>query len=332
MNSIISCASQTHKKDKPNQDFCITFENSSLNIKGVIVSDGIGSHAFSEISSRFCTERLKEKLQTLEKLPIDFKTLFYDIKKELEEFVINELSKDDLNKTSLGTTLICAVETLEEYQIAYVGNGSIWQISGNFNHFGKAIALPWNSINLLNPHTIEQKGKSVLYKYISIAEVSTIPSIIKLSKNEDAFGDIIIITSDGIYTSDEAKIGKDDNGVIWEMGEDTMIELYKTLDIFFSNNPIEANNNDLEFELNRYLTLLRERDIMDDDTTLGLIISPKTIEYQQNEWNVKSQKEQNDIDNSINSVSPIEEKNNQFEEKIISENVNDETNTDSKIC
>lgn len=332
MNSIISCASQTHKRDKPNQDFCIAFDNSNLKIKGVIVSDGIGSHAFSEISSRFCAERAKEKLQTLENLPIDFKTIFFEIKKELEEFVINELTKDDLNKTTLGTTLICAVETLDEYQIAYVGNGSIWQISGNFNHFGKAIALPWNSINLLNPHTIEQKGKSVLYKYISIADVSTIPSIIKLSKNEDAFGDIIIITSDGVYTSDEAKIGKDDNGVIWEMGEDTMIELYKTLDIFFSDNPSEATNVDLEFELNKYLTLLRHRDIMDDDTTLGVIISQKAIDYQQNKWLDKSQKEKTEFSKTTDSDSLVEDKTTLFEEDIIPENVNDETNTDTKIC
>lgn len=312
MNSIISCASQTHKKDKPNQDFCITFENSNLNIKGVIVSDGIGSHAFSEISSRFCVEKTKEKLESLEKLPIDFKTLFHEIKTELIEYTSIELSNDDLNKTKLGTTLICAVELQEEYQIAYVGNGSIWQISGNFNHFGKAIALPWNSINLLNPHTIEQKGKSVLYKYISIADVSTIPSIIKLSKNEDAFGDIIIITSDGVYTSDEAKIGKDDNGVIWEMGEDTMIELYKTLDLFFSNNPIEVNNADLEFELNKYLTLLRERDIMDDDTTLGIIISPKTIEFQQNKW-IDSQNQKGQLSKTKKTDSLIEDKTAPFE-------------------
>lgn len=312
MNSIISCASQTHKKDKPNQDFCITFDNSNLNIKGVIVSDGIGSHAFSEISSRFCVERAKEKLESLEKLPIDFKTLFHEIKIELIEYTSIELSDDDLNKTKLGTTLICAVELQEEYQIAYVGNGSIWQISGNFNHFGKAIALPWNSINLLNPHTFEQKGKSVLYKYISIADVSTIPSIIKLSKNEDAFGDIIIITSDGVYTSDEAKIGKDDNGVIWEMGEDTMIELYKTLDLFFSNNPIEVNNADLEFELNKYLTLLRERDIMDDDTTLGIIISPKTIEFQQNKW-IDTQNQKGQLSKTKKTDSLIEDKTAPFE-------------------
>ena len=30
------------------------------------------------------------------------------------------------------------------------------------------------------------------------------------------------------HSNDEAKIGKDNKGVIWEMGEETMIELYKS--------------------------------------------------------------------------------------------------------
>lgn len=284
MNSIISCASQTHKKDKPNQDYCTSFTNSKLGIKGVIVADGLGSHLRSEISSKFCAEKLKEKLETAEKLEINYRDFFAEVKTELEKFAEAELNAEDKANTILGTTLICAVEFDSEYQIAYVGNGSIWQISGNFNHFSPSRSLPWNSINLLNPHNREENGESKMFKYLSTADVSTIPSEIKLSKNEDSYGDIIVIASDGVYSNDEAKIGKDSKGIIWEMGEDTMIELYKALNALFLNNPREITERDLHFELDKYLALLRECDFMDDDTTLGLIISNRTIQYQQQRW------------------------------------------------
>lgn len=284
MNSIISCASQTHKKNKPNQDYCTSFTNPKLGIKGVIVADGLGSHLRSEISSKFCAERLKEKLETVDSPQINYKKLFAEVKTELKIFADTELNAEEKASTILGTTLICAVELDSEYQIAYVGNGSVWQISGNFNHFSASRSLPWNSINLLNPHNREENGESKMFKYISTADVSTIPSEIKLSKNEDAYGDIIVIATDGVYSNDEAKIGTDSKGIIWEMGEDTMIELYKALNALFMNNPSEISESDLHFELEKYLTLLRERDFMDDDTTLGMVISNRTIQYQQQCW------------------------------------------------
>jgi len=287
--SIISCASQTHKKDKPNQDFCVCFENNRHGFKGVIVADGLGSHYKSELSSKYCVEKLKEKLELIEILPIRFKDIFAEVKKELENFAERELSNEDRSKTSLGTTLICAVEFPDEYQIAYVGNGSIWQISGNFNHFNSSRSLPWNSINLLNPHNREEDGQSKMFKYLSIADVSTIPSEIRLSKNEDTYGDIIVICTDGVYTSDEAKMGPDSKGVLWVMGEETMIKLYKALNGLFINSPDKITESNLQLELENYLTLLKEADIMDDDTTLGVIISEKTIHYQQQCWEKREQ-------------------------------------------
>ena len=288
MSSVISCASQTHKKEKPNQDYCVLFENKKIVIKGVIVADGLGSHSRSEISSKFCSERLKEKMEGIDKLPINYKELFFEVKTELDVYAGTELSSEEKASTSLGTTLICAVELESEYQIAYVGNGSILQVSGNFNHFSANRSLPWNSINLLNPHNREELGMSAMYKYISTADnVSTIPSVVTLSKNEDAYGDIIVIASDGVYSNDEAKMGPDNKGVVWVMGEDTMIELYKALDTLFLSNPSEIKEEDLKFVLDKYLNLLRQRDIMDDDTTLGVIVSNQTIQYQQKRWENK---------------------------------------------
>jgi len=282
MKSLVTCATQTHKSTC-NQDFCGTVTNEKAIFKGVIVADGIGSHSRSELSSKFCAEKLKEKLEfVVKKEDIDFELFFSQIKEDLKSYSNSELSESELKNNPFGTTLICAIELDKEYQIAYVGNGSIWQISGNFNHFGANRYLPWNSINLLNPHTIEVEGKSALFKFLSIDEnVSCKPTVITISKNEDSFGDIIIITSDGVFTNDEVRIGKDDNDVIWIMGEESIKLLYDKLSVLFDHDLTNIEEIDLQGNINEYLSELKERKIMHDDTTLGIIISPQVLKYQQ---------------------------------------------------
>jgi len=282
MKTIISCASQTHKSTS-NQDFCGIVINEVANFKGVIVADGIGSHLKSELSSKFCTKLLIEKLKHVISFDnADFDAFYDSIKDELKVYSKKELTEDELKNNPFGTTLICAIELENEYFFAYVGNGSIWHISGNFNHFGENRYLPWNVNNLLTPHTVEEDGKSALYKYISICDtVACKPSIIRVSKSEDFFGDIIIITTDGVFTNDEVKIGKDDNDVIWIMGEESMSILFKKLSTLFNNAPQYINEPDVQLMLNHYLSELKEKKIMHDDTTIGVIISPKVLQYQQ---------------------------------------------------
>lgn len=281
MNSLITCVSQTNKSTC-NQDFCGVIFNEKANFKGVIVSDGISSHPRSELSSKFCTNQLITKLEKVNtKDDVDFNLFFAEIKSELKLYAKTVLSDAELINNNFGTTLICVLEFEDEYFFAYIGNGSIWHISGNFNHFGKNRYLPWNSNNILNPHTIDQEGISALYKFISINDfVSCRPTIVKISKDEELYGNVILITTDGVFTNDEAKIGKDDNGIIWIMGEESMTLFYEKLNAFFKINYIENLENKLQEALDEYLSELRQRNIMHDDTTLGIIISTQSLNYQ----------------------------------------------------
>jgi len=300
MNSIIACATQTHKTTT-NQDYASVIDNVKVGFRGVIVADGIGSHSRSELSSNFCAEKLKEKLEEVDSVKnIDFKAIFSQIKNDLIEFADINLTTEEKVNNPFGTTLLCVLDLEDEYQIAYVGNGSIWQISGDFNHFGVNRYLPWNSINLLNPHTIEEDGKSKLYRFLSISEtINPSPSTIIISKNETSYGDIIVIASDGVYTNDEVRVGKDDNGIVWMMGDETMLLLYETLKILFQSNPQEIKDEDVKFELEKYLNALKEKKIMHDDTTLGIIISSKVIQHQQSKLD-KSQSKINSIESNSN--------------------------------
>ncbi len=295
MRKLIACATNTNKSSI-NQDYCATIDNLKIGISGVVVADGIGSHFKSEIAAKFCSTKLKEILEGLNDInELNFEKHFEDVRLALIEYAKNtdefDFSSIDKNQ-SLGTTLICVIDCGKTYQIAYAGNGSVWQVDGRFNKFGKNFYLPWNSINLLNPHSIEQEGKAALYRYLSVSDIPHIqhtPTVLILSKNQSSPGEIIIATTDGVFSNDAVPIAKDANNTLWIKGEESLPILYNHLSNFLSENPRDAKNDDLERTLNQFLEELKEKSIMHDDTTIGVIISEQTIDYHQTEFEKKSE-------------------------------------------
>jgi serine/threonine protein phosphatase PrpC len=286
MGKLLACATKTNKST--NQDYCVTLDNSNIGISGVIVADGIGSHYKSEIAAKFCSNKLKEILENLTDIhALNFEKHFDDVKSALIEHAKNndEIDYDNIDKSqSLGTTLICVVDCGDKYHIAYVGNGSVWYVDGRFNKFSKNFYLPWNSINLLNPHSIEQEGRAALYRYLSVSDTQHTPTVLTLTKNQFPPGEILIATTDGVFSNDAVPVGKDANDALWIKGEETLPILYNHLSNFLSTDPLKATNEDLEFTLCRYLEELKEKSIMHDDTTIGVIISEQTIAYHQREF------------------------------------------------
>jgi hypothetical protein len=66
-----------------------------------------------------------------------------------------------------------------------------------------------------------------------------------------------------------------------------MLEFYNSLNSFFKNNYSNLSDNLLEGGLNDFLTRLKEKQIMQDDTTVGVLISSKVCEYQKINWRKK---------------------------------------------
>lgn len=256
--------------------------NKDAGFEGIIIADGIGSHKLAELSSEFCCAEL-QKLLTEIKTPalIRFDELYNAVKAAL---ITYSSEIEDAQGSSLGTTLLCVLEFDDHYQIAYAGNGSIWHVSGNFNQFSPARYLPWNSINLLNPHSVEENGKAALTNYISVTTAPPTPTVLQLSKNKNLPGEIIILTTDGIYSTDAVAVGKDDKEVIWIKAEENMTRLHDMLDLFLKNDPQHAGNDGLQRSLQDYLNNLSRDGLMHDDTTAGIIISSTTIEYHQQYW------------------------------------------------
>lgn len=280
MNSLISV--HTISTKIKNQDYIESVSNKTLGFEGFILADGLGSHFLSEQGSYFCVESLKQILTKLNSLDdLNFINHFKKVHEELKDnFQDDEDLRNIEDKTKVfGTTLICVLEFKEKYQIAYLGNGSIWHIRGNFTHFSPQRYLPWSALNYLNPHTIEENGKEALYKFIALEseDLQLEPTIIEISKDLNLYGDILIVSTDGLYSNDHISIAKDREGGIWLGGEIKLEKLYNYLKIYLKSENLDFKK--LEDEISKFKIEIVENNLIDDDTTFGISISNTTIKY-----------------------------------------------------
>ena len=133
--TTFAAASDTDRLAEHNQDYCRTLFVPEANAKVIAIADGIGSAKYSEIGSRFVTGKAleliqKELMENAEN--IDFYALFANIQQALVKMIqkdyANEL--DSLASNSFGTTLILGIDTPDQFVTAYIGNGSVYHISG----------------------------------------------------------------------------------------------------------------------------------------------------------------------------------------------------------
>lgn len=280
----IAATTLTNKKE--NQDRSSEISNPELQLHGVVVADGIGSFSYAEDAADKVVSFVCSSIEQLKDInELNFETIFSKAKEKLIEFA-REKGLETEGKT-LGTTLIVAVHhptpdrDYDIIKVAYVGNGAIWHLRGNFNHFNESQLLPWNAINYLNPHSIQEEGKEALYKLISVSGnyEEAVPSVLTF-RADKKFGDIVMICTDGVYSYDQIQIGKDNAGGIWISGEKSMPLFFSELNNFFKNK-----NSDLKEHLDGYLKKLNEIEKLDDDATIAVFITDNAIAYQKRTQN-----------------------------------------------
>ncbi len=264
-----------------NQDAGLLINNTEKNISGIVLADGLGSFFKAEEASRIVCESINCQIQELKDKNINFESLFQTSEKDL--IVAVEQNQQwasqnfDINQ-AFGTTLICALEFEKEIRTAYLGNGAIIHLRGNYNDFPKSILLPWNALNYLNPHTVSLNGKEAMYKLISYQGLQYTPTELTFSKDLDKYGDIVMICTDGVYSSDQLSVGKSSDGKHWISGEESMKLFYKCLDDYFNQSKLTQQH--LSNFLANYLEQLKQDNLMEDDCTIGLIITKQALQYQ----------------------------------------------------
>ena len=280
---IAAVASDT-RKEKNQDSYCEAYvEKAKARI--IAVADGVGSSYKSEEGSRFvaakAVELLKKAIETDEH-QIDFNGIFDQLQAGLDSMVEKDFANEiaNLKPSSFGTTLIVGIDFPDRFVAAYVGNGSIWHVSGLFNTFPKMVCLPWNAVNMLTPDTIMSGGKEALYKifFYKGEKKHHQPTVLQLSKLNETPGDIFIITTDGVYSSDHAIAAKDDDGEIW-IPSTTQFGLLNDYLKAYVEGTDDINDETVKQMLVKYLNHIKEAKIMDDDTTLGMFISAEAKKH-----------------------------------------------------
>ncbi|TVZ60049.1 serine/threonine protein phosphatase PrpC [Flavobacteriaceae bacterium MAR_2010_105] len=283
--SIFSSATITNKTENQDDHGCFRGQN----FNSLFVADGLGSFQFAKLSSARVINFIKKKAESFElnnnlKNPkVNYPDLFRNAKDDLigysNQYIIdNEIDPVDFENL-FGTTLITLYETDVKIGIAYVGNGAIWHIRGCFNSFPEPYLIPWNAVNLLNPHSLPEDGKEALYRLISNSKnyQECIPTVLEINKDRE-FGDIIMICSDGISSIDQLRAGSNDKG-IWVKYETFLIKLFEQISDFFLTTE-EYTDLELNKMLIDYLEELKPE--FDDDATIGVLMTSEVLEYQRN--------------------------------------------------
>lgn len=267
MNSTSIIAAATLGSGKRNEDAVGSV--SSLPYKFLAVADGLGSFAMPDIASKTIIQSIQADLpETYDQL--DFYALFKSAKQSLIDLEENETHEaDEVDQERYGTTLICMAESDSEITLAYVGNGSVWHLRGNYMQTTGATDVPWGAQNLLNPHSVNVNGREALYKLISDDQDfgKAVPSIIRLEK-DPVEGDVLIITTDGIDSPDQRRIGKNDKGT-WQRQNTLLISLYDL--IHSASTDGLQDDQQLKNLLEDYLSS-NKTEFM-DDASLGILLT-----------------------------------------------------------
>lgn len=185
-----------------------------------------------------------------------FGRLFADVHAELRSYARELAGGGDPAPRLFGTTLLVAVDTGEEIVAAHAGDGAIWHIRGNLDGA--------SAVNLLNPHSAPRGRHNIMDAASATAPV---PTVVTVSKDAH-FGDIFILCTDGNNSADRVEHGT--------RAQARITAIHQALRDLFAAWDGEAELP-LRAALESCLAGLRRRGILDEDATLGVLITAEAL-------------------------------------------------------
>jgi serine/threonine protein phosphatase PrpC len=289
--SLACVATNTHRaRPEDNQDAAAIATVPPGGLPAVILADGLGSFAYAGEAARFAAEEARHALETRDDRPRGIDTVFSLVQAHLADFASARLAAPEVRAAAspderpdptraFGTTLLVAAETPDGLLVAYAGNGGVFHIRGNFTDFGTEKALPWSFVNCLNPHSVSEEGREALYRYLSPTggPEQAEPTVLLLRKDR-RFGDILLLCTDGLFSPDQVRYGSPGDGSVWGEVDEPLIAFHTALRACFAAEG-HLTRGRLQQAMDDYLAGLRARRALDDDTTLGLIVTARALAY-----------------------------------------------------
>lgn len=272
-SALRTVVSATNKLE--NQDACGIGMDGSHAI--MILADGVGSYTYARESSQRVLEFALEYASDAKLEDLDMDHFFQAIHGDLMTYAHSFLEQNPNSSEApmFGTTLLCCLDLEHSYRIGYVGNGSIFHFRGNFNSFPESFPFSWNIINYLNPHSVWQDGKEALFRLMSTEEYGVTPTVLEIQKDAE-YGDLIVLCTDGIHSNDQLRYGTNNAGT-WIKQNPFLTGLASSLEHFLQE-PQAWDSDTLQLCISDYLREIQPK--LEDDATLGVILSPNILEYQ----------------------------------------------------
>jgi hypothetical protein len=249
-------------------------DRSAYDFNKVVLCDGIGEFNDSAKAAEITVENI----------------LLAEKKNEIIGMINKSAVDISANGIIGGTTLIAAIiesnEDIRLLRLAYVGNGSVFHLHGNYfelpSSYGEA-NKPYRFSNIVIPH-IDKDG--VLLRHISHHSNSEelVPSFIEMSLT-GINGDIVLLFSDGISTLEEDIIVIDDQQRIWRNQSESVSIILNDLHEWLEKNCNEMPQVKIDDFLDVQLSKLKTLNKLEDDASIGLVITDKVLEYYQQRYN-----------------------------------------------
>lgn len=255
-------------------------------MSAIAIADGVGSSMGADIAAKSAVMSFLRSTTTLDTSGkrldlIEIRKLWADVATE------TALSLGTLHDQYIGTpsalrtTLLTVVECTDSYFISYLGNGSIWLVRGDF---GTAVKEHWPGYftDLMLPHSLlTLSGREGLFGTIGPGGMSAEPRHIAIGKDRFV-GEILILTTDGISSPDKLITGTDDQGKLWiEINEHMFNLLMSHLPHFLASlgtGRYSGTDEALVGELQAFF----DDCTFEDDATIGIFVSPATIDLYAN--------------------------------------------------
>jgi hypothetical protein len=234
------------------------------------ICDGIGQFDGSGIAAKILMEHL----------------LFseYGVSSELTGLI--EKARDTIISEKIigGSTFIFGAidnrENIKRVRLSYLGNGSIYHLHGDYAELPKSfnnINNFYRYSNLLIPHVNKDLE---LIKYVSHQSeaFNIIPSTIELSLT-GINGDILFLFSDGICSLEDEIIVNDDKNRIWRNLSQIVAKIIDLFHKWLILNSKAFTEKKLISFIHDTLRELKEAKQIEDDASIGIIISEEAIKY-----------------------------------------------------
>ncbi len=181
-----------------------------------------------------------------------------------------------------GTTFISAINKMnsKKVHLEYLGNGGIIHFYGDFANNTNS-EEPYRYGEIMIPH-ISPNG--ALTRHISNDSKKNELTSTKIDLTLNYFnGDIVLLFSDGISSLEDKIILQDGEGRYWRYENPATQLILKELDKFLQGkNNIDNFQDDLNQFNKDILEKLKKDNYLEDDASLGIIITKETLNYYKN--------------------------------------------------